>query len=405
MQLCLRSSHKGDAFYVLSGVAIRLARKMGLHRDGSSLGLRPFETEMRRRLWWHLVAIDFRISDVIGTRPSLDLSQCDTSLPLNVDDDNLSPTMTSAPTERNGIVAISFSLIKCEMSEKLRKMSEGFGRGLRWDVLSSAEVPRSQKENIIHQLRDYFEQRYLRYFDPTNPYHMFLSVIIRSGVCKMKLFAYRQQQQPNTESTEQIDTVLGDEMFANAVKLLEFSLMLQPSNTFLSRFGWQGTSSNLWINMLYVLNEVRQKKVGPEVDKAWHLIGQVFSNYPEMFQEQTAPVYIALGKWTLDVWDECATAAITQNKGGPAIPQYILNLRNCRKATTKSSFRLPTQVFNLEQQHSFAYGTPESLLSDNQMSELPAFETYTFPDFQSFQVQGNDWAQWEQMFESQANYR
>jgi hypothetical protein len=48
----------------MTGVAVRLGQTMGLHRDGITLGLSPFETEMRRRLWWHLVHLDFRAADM-----------------------------------------------------------------------------------------------------------------------------------------------------------------------------------------------------------------------------------------------------------------------------------------------------------------------------------------------------
>ncbi|KAH8434413.1 fungal specific transcription factor domain-containing protein [Aspergillus melleus] len=44
------------------GIAVRMAIHLRLHRDGYRLGLSPFETEQRRRLWWQLVALDKRIA-------------------------------------------------------------------------------------------------------------------------------------------------------------------------------------------------------------------------------------------------------------------------------------------------------------------------------------------------------
>lgn len=49
--VCLRSHEDGRVLWSLSGVVIRSAVSMGLHRDGTNFNLSPFEVEMRRRCW------------------------------------------------------------------------------------------------------------------------------------------------------------------------------------------------------------------------------------------------------------------------------------------------------------------------------------------------------------------
>lgn len=49
------------SLWTLLGVAVRIGQGLGLHRDGTSLGLSPFEIEMRRRLWWNIVVLDARV--------------------------------------------------------------------------------------------------------------------------------------------------------------------------------------------------------------------------------------------------------------------------------------------------------------------------------------------------------
>ncbi|KAK5994272.1 Transcription factor yanR-like protein [Cladobotryum mycophilum] len=39
-------------------VALRVAQAMGLHRDGSKFSLNATETEVRRRIWWHIIHTD-----------------------------------------------------------------------------------------------------------------------------------------------------------------------------------------------------------------------------------------------------------------------------------------------------------------------------------------------------------
>src|SRR5271170_1556480 len=52
--ICVRHQDDTRLVWALSGLAIHLAQALGIHRDGSNFGLDPFETEMRRRLWWHI---------------------------------------------------------------------------------------------------------------------------------------------------------------------------------------------------------------------------------------------------------------------------------------------------------------------------------------------------------------
>ena len=43
--------------WTMTGLLVRIATSMGIHRDGAQFGLAPFETEMRRRLWWQVCTI------------------------------------------------------------------------------------------------------------------------------------------------------------------------------------------------------------------------------------------------------------------------------------------------------------------------------------------------------------
>ncbi len=64
--LSVRDIYDPRALWSLTGVAVRIAQGMGLERDGVSLGLPPFETEIRRRIWWLLKTHDFRTAELCG---------------------------------------------------------------------------------------------------------------------------------------------------------------------------------------------------------------------------------------------------------------------------------------------------------------------------------------------------
>ena len=50
------------------GMVLRLAQNMGLHRDGSSFGLDNITSEVRRRVWWHIVCLDVHTSILHGSQ-------------------------------------------------------------------------------------------------------------------------------------------------------------------------------------------------------------------------------------------------------------------------------------------------------------------------------------------------
>ena len=94
-----RNQNHGRSFWVLSGVAMCVAHFLGLHRDPSSFpGVSPFEAELRRRLWWHLVSLEGRTAEDSGLALNTMDAATNTRFPLVVDDSALDPAMAALPT-------------------------------------------------------------------------------------------------------------------------------------------------------------------------------------------------------------------------------------------------------------------------------------------------------------------
>ena len=54
---CVRRHDETKEVWMLSGLLNRMALGIGLHRDGVQFNLSPFQTEMRRRLWWQVCTL------------------------------------------------------------------------------------------------------------------------------------------------------------------------------------------------------------------------------------------------------------------------------------------------------------------------------------------------------------
>ena len=87
--------------WILIGVVIRIALRMGLHRDPSHWpNIRPLQAELRRRLWISLYQMDFFTSTQVGLPRIINDSQCDTRPPTHLFDYDLTFEDDEIPPER-----------------------------------------------------------------------------------------------------------------------------------------------------------------------------------------------------------------------------------------------------------------------------------------------------------------
>ncbi|KAH8660808.1 fungal-specific transcription factor domain-containing protein [Tricladium varicosporioides] len=87
--------------WVLIGVVIRIALRMGLHRDPSHWpNIRPLQAELRRRIWISLYQMDFFTSTQIGLPRIIKDSQCDTRPPAHLFDDDIGFEHDEIPPQR-----------------------------------------------------------------------------------------------------------------------------------------------------------------------------------------------------------------------------------------------------------------------------------------------------------------
>lgn len=85
--------------YLLSGVAMRLALRIGLHRDPSKMGTHftPFEAESRRRMWCHINQLDLLASFHIGLPGTTQTIESDTLPPRNLLDEDFDEDCAELP--------------------------------------------------------------------------------------------------------------------------------------------------------------------------------------------------------------------------------------------------------------------------------------------------------------------
>jgi hypothetical protein len=110
----LSSQDAGIEISLVLGIVIRLAMRMGIHRDSSvHFDITPFQGEMRRRIWSTLHEIDILYSFQLSLPTTIPQSDSDYAFPPNLPDDfREDTTELPPPRESTEATAVSYTVTK-----------------------------------------------------------------------------------------------------------------------------------------------------------------------------------------------------------------------------------------------------------------------------------------------------
>ncbi|KAK9782695.1 putative Fungal-specific transcription factor domain-containing protein [Seiridium cardinale] len=107
------------------GLLVRLAQRMGYHRDPKYLpNITPFEGELRRRAWFFIEVFDCLFSFQLGMPPSIREDECDTESPGNLFDLDFDENSMMLPPPRPATEPTStlYLCIKSKLCRLLRRV-------------------------------------------------------------------------------------------------------------------------------------------------------------------------------------------------------------------------------------------------------------------------------------------
>ncbi|KAJ5362202.1 hypothetical protein N7541_003046 [Penicillium brevicompactum] len=267
---CLRVHEAGRGAWVLNGLTIRLAQSIGLHRDGASLHLSPFDSEIRLRLWWHLCVLDSRAPEDQGFELTIDVLNRGLRLPLNVDDNQLFPNMKQLPVESVGWTEMSFFLIQTESCRLLNPVL-----GTREHSTSTALPDLIAKRQIIEERTRYVSSKYA-ISATTDQLALIAMQHFTTARKKMEFMLQLREEidSQNRDGTHDYPDVLRPS-FKLACDGLESSIRLTKGG--LSQgHKWLFTTYTPWYALAYVLRCLSNSPCGPSTDRAWALVEEAF---------------------------------------------------------------------------------------------------------------------------------
>lgn len=273
--IAVRRSDDSRFVWTLTGLLIRIATSLGVHRDGAQFGLSPFETEIRRRLWWQICTLDVRTSEDHGCDPSIVEASFDTKFPLNINDVDISASTSVTPTEHEDATEMTFDLIRYSVSTTVRRLSYA-PPGPGPCRVKSNQATLEDKEHVIENLHQYIEQKYLRHLDTTNPLHWVAATVSRLIMAKMWLVVHHPLQRSDAGAGLPQET--RDRLFRTSIEVVEFSRLLETERATL-KWGWLFRTYVQWHALAFALSQLCMRTEGPQVDKAWVVIDGVFDDW------------------------------------------------------------------------------------------------------------------------------
>lgn len=349
----IRLSYGPRTVWVFTALVVRIAKAMGLHRDGAEMGLPPFEVEIRRRIWSQIKGHDFRASELAGfTKIRVLTDEHDTcEPPANCNDIDLFPGMKEPPANSDQLTDNIFTSVRTEFSTYAKKSAakfkirdkdkEGNAKNVENSLVAGNE---SSKDAFVKEIQDIIEAKYLRYCDPSQPLQLYSLLVARSAFNAMRFMTHHPRSW--TDATLQSER---DMVWKVSTAILEQFEMLQ-SDRRLQGYRWYGSYFMQWHVLIHVLDTLRAEPLKSDADKTWQLIEATWGNSPDMISNTKKAIHVATGNLCLKAYSAFESALGQKGRRVPQTPGYIKQLREQRelakqkKATREARTRAAQQA-------------------------------------------------------------
>jgi hypothetical protein len=378
---------------------------MGLHRESSLKGLPPFEAELRRRVWWQIVILDGRASQLTGASMNPDMQLYgDTRQPVNLSDADLVPSASILPLSSPVTTDMVFCKVRIEIGVWMITQRCLLGSSSEISAAGQAKFSKA-----IDELERHIEDTYLSKMDKDFPLNILTAYLARSAICQLRLSVYHpihRRERTSDLSAEQIDMLL-----ENSLEVIRYDI-LSHSSPVLQRYLWHISNFFPFETFVLLISTLSGRATGQIVDSAWDVINQVYEHHPFFVSDTRDPLYWALGNITLRAWHQRVASARGKESPAPQELSCITNLARTRAALASESSRQASTTKDIIEP-----ATPQSMPQINEVSvsglselgamDRPVSQTYpittTGEDLGMMTEVDMDWDFWQQLLDGNVN--
>ncbi|KAI0008829.1 hypothetical protein F4779DRAFT_641318 [Xylariaceae sp. FL0662B] len=327
--------------FCLTGIGVRLAHRIGLHRDGAQFNLSPFEVEERRRLWWTLAGFDRRIGELCGSVITAISNGGNCKLPLNINDADLHLHAKDPPHPHTGATEMIFALTRLEFAkapgnDKMRTHSS------ESNPQAVANIADHRSTNFLERFSAYMEDTYLKFCDPKIPIHYMTLLMTRANICKLKITSSFFRVALTAPAP--LPMAERESLFVEAIKMIEYDSMIQVRDS-LKGYKWYTYMHFPFPAYICLLTELRQRTTGDLCERAWATICEHFDRR-NMLSHMRTPIHLSFSPLFVKAWDarEAAEAALGRTIVPPRLITFMrqIEARVPRAARKKSPVPTPS---------------------------------------------------------------
>ncbi|KAI1280188.1 fungal-specific transcription factor domain-containing protein [Xylaria sp. FL0933] len=341
--LSLNGRSESHSTWIMGGTVMRMAQKMGYHRDGEQFNLSPFETEMRRRLWWHVVTQDSRHAMLSGLSQAWVAQNWDTKMPTNLNDADISPDSMEPLVPRDGPTEMAFVLLIYQYQRFTNRTFRSFEAAfmaMRDAMGSTVQNPQPVPSGAIETYRALvdeidaelaeFERKYV---DPTAGGVQEAASSIRPlFIAKMRdiMTPMRDQPEWGTEIFDQIDSVFKSFIQNHMRNVAIYKRMSNSGFLWFVRGGFQLDALVLFTIKLY------KRPTGKLTERAWAALDSLHDIHPELFDLSQKKVE-RQAQLTLKAW-AVREQALAQYGQQAEVPEFVQRLRQLTSLSRAPSY-------------------------------------------------------------------
>ncbi|KAF5643670.1 uncharacterized protein FTJAE_3087 [Fusarium tjaetaba] len=235
-----------DKVWPLTGLLLRLAKSVGLHREGDPNQYNQLEREVRRRLWWHICFIDSSSRRVDAQDLSITPASFSTGLPTNSNDVDLDSPTTRIPNPNQGSTGVTLCLIRCELWY--------LTQAIRADTTDSLET----RLGLFNALRQKVEKTYFQHLQPNQQWDSFIRTMTILFFAKVELVIRRRSK----------TLPAADELLNPSITVIKAVQSLKSEPAWV-KWRWQLQGQMPWHAMGVYLRQASQLPWTRELEEAW----------------------------------------------------------------------------------------------------------------------------------------
>lgn len=292
--LIVRRNDVSRFCWSLTGLLIHIAQGMGLHRDGSHFNLSPFETEMRRRVWWGLLILDLRSAEELGCDLVVTEHSYDTQMPSNIDDADISPATVEFPEPKEGRSDCAVAIVRYEICGLARRLVRASSAAVSM-CPKAGETSLPERERMLVEVYQRIESKFLKHaVEETDALYWVAAMISRVIMAKMCIVIYQPMLFPGTDHDLTQD--VRHRVYVAAIEIMEYSHILN-NNDRCKQFRWLFMTYTNWHAIAYTLIETCRRPWTPLVERGWEALNG-YERHPVDYAKSSdhAAVFMPLRK-------------------------------------------------------------------------------------------------------------